>query len=611
MDRGNMARRSAVLVIGFVFLLVSSMSPGEPNSSRTTASTAPISGQIVLDSDQAIADRADSGSGTALDPFVIRDLEIIGQGYGGIIVMHTNVHFILRNIKVTGSGEPNSYDGIEFAGVTNGTIERCTFVNASANLGSLRNIRVIDNSFSGEGIIIGNIFVDGRADVSNITIAGNTLSNCSWDGISLNRCNNATVFSNQVNNCSYHAIGVAYSQNILITDNVLRDNGAGIEMWQDQGVSAVANQIEGSSGEGAVIEYSTEVSMHHNNFINNTVHFREEARREPVSISFGYPAGGNYYSNLSTPDLLSGPGQNLSGSDGILDEPFNATAHLIDEYPLAAPFTRSSAAETPFAHVVVLPRFGRLNKSFTLDASNTWDSKDPAFDMDYRWDWNNDGVWDTPYSSRMTVAYSYTGPGNSTVRMMARDSDGLTDETTCTLVVDRQAPVFTTDFAPGKVVFTKHQPIWINWTCEEDLSGLAMIENDPWSDRQFSVQINGHELGEIGGPDTGYMWMQGGGSFSVTSNLIIEGLPDGDYVVVIQAIDAAGNLAVLQIEFTIDTNPLSPSGPNGPWPLVAIIATMVAIVVAIAYLALKPRKGSPEASSVPGQVAVSRNGEGA
>ncbi|MBS7621602.1 hypothetical protein KEJ32_05780, partial [Candidatus Bathyarchaeota archaeon] len=52
----------------------------------------------------------------------------------------------------------------------------------------------------------------------------------------------------------------------------------------------------------------------------------------------GYPSGGNYWEGYSGADSNHGPGQNIAGSDGIIDTPYSPSAGIIDNYPLAAPF---------------------------------------------------------------------------------------------------------------------------------------------------------------------------------------------------------------------------------------------------------------------------------
>ncbi len=55
----------------------------------------------------------------------------------------------------------------------------------------------------------------------------------------------------------------------------------------------------------------------------------------------GYPSGGNYWSDYNGTDLYSGPGQNLSGGDGIGDTPYTnilGGTGAQDNYPLMEPW---------------------------------------------------------------------------------------------------------------------------------------------------------------------------------------------------------------------------------------------------------------------------------
>jgi parallel beta-helix repeat protein len=56
----------------------------------------------------------------------------------------------------------------------------------------------------------------------------------------------------------------------------------------------------------------------------------------PLAVVFdaGYPGGGNHWSNLTGPDVEHGPGQNLSGADGIVDVPLPISGTYVDHYPL-------------------------------------------------------------------------------------------------------------------------------------------------------------------------------------------------------------------------------------------------------------------------------------
>ena len=86
--------------------------------------------------------------------------------------------------------------------------------------------------------------------------------------------------------------------------------------------------------------------IHHNNFINNTVH---AVIHDPIWSYYpntwdnGYPSGGNYWSNVNETDLFSGPGQNMTGSDGIGDLPLRIAPRNTDQHPLMAPINTFDA----------------------------------------------------------------------------------------------------------------------------------------------------------------------------------------------------------------------------------------------------------------------------
>ena len=54
-----------------------------------------------------------------------------------------------------------------------------------------------------------------------------------------------------------------------------------------------------------------------------------------------YPSGGNYWNDYTGEDQYSGPGQNLTGPDGIGDNPYNIPdihgSKNKDRYPLMEP----------------------------------------------------------------------------------------------------------------------------------------------------------------------------------------------------------------------------------------------------------------------------------
>lgn len=87
---------------------------------------------------------------------------------------------------------------------------------------------------------------------------------------------------------------------------------------------------------------------------------------------------------------------------------------------------------------------------YTFDASASTDDEDYAASLKVCWDWDNDGTCDTAYSTVKTATHSFTDGGVQTVRLMVRDTDSDTDETTQGIQVGD----------PPTAAFTFIQPTW-------------------------------------------------------------------------------------------------------------------------------------------------------
>jgi hypothetical protein len=89
----------------------------------------------------------------------------------------------------------------------------------------------------------------------------------------------------------------------------------------------------------------------------------------------------------------------------------------------------------PVASVTVSPTTGPAGTVFTLDGSASSDPEDPLSALSFRWDFDDDGLWDTAYSSDPVATRSYDAIGTYVVHMMVKDSLGLADERACLVVV--------------------------------------------------------------------------------------------------------------------------------------------------------------------------------
>lgn len=81
----------------------------------------------------------------------------------------------------------------------------------------------------------------------------------------------------------------------------------------------------------------------------------------------------------------------------------------------------------PVAMFSLLPDSGTLQTIFSVDAAASFDPDGPDLLMTYRWDWNGDGTFDTPYLSDSTATQIYTDTGSYHIILEVKDADGLTD----------------------------------------------------------------------------------------------------------------------------------------------------------------------------------------
>ncbi len=84
----------------------------------------------------------------------------------------------------------------------------------------------------------------------------------------------------------------------------------------------------------------------------------------------------------------------------------------------------------PVASFTVAPLLGPLATDFHFDASSVSDAQDSSSLLQVRWDWDNDGIWDTPFSTHKTASYKFSSLGGKTIKLEVMDTNGLIESTT-------------------------------------------------------------------------------------------------------------------------------------------------------------------------------------
>jgi uncharacterized protein (TIGR02145 family) len=101
----------------------------------------------------------------------------------------------------------------------------------------------------------------------------------------------------------------------------------------------------------------------------------------------------------------------------------------------------------PHATFTVDPTTGSKSTYFNVDGSGSWDDEDPASALRVRWDWDNDGTYDTGWRSWKTESHQYSSSGFKTIKMEVKDTGDLTDTHTEMVIVESDTPCESvTDF---------------------------------------------------------------------------------------------------------------------------------------------------------------------
>ena len=264
----------------------------------------------------------------------------------------------------------------------------------------------------------------------NVTVRGNEMDGSGYSGFDFIAVEHSEMTANRLANVAY-AVRLSGCSNLTVSGNVVGFQGG-------YGLSLVAsrdNQLMSN-----YLTYGVDASLSGPATLNNTFYQNAlYASHASVSLSAagpntwdaGYPAGGNYWSWYAGADGCRGPAQDdCSGPDGIGDVPVDLGPGNADPYPLMAPVNTP-----PSASFAVSPSTGTVNDLFVADASATADAQDVPASLEVRWDWEGDGLWDTPWSAAKTAAHRYGMPEIYAARMEVRDSAGYLNATSRTVVV--------------------------------------------------------------------------------------------------------------------------------------------------------------------------------
>ena len=123
--------------------------------------------------------------------------------------------------------------------------------------------------------------------------------------------------------------------------------------------------------------------------------------------------------------------------------------------------------QEPHASFSVSPDGGFLQDIFIFNASSSSDPEDDNAKLYNRWDFDGDGSWDTEYTKDKTVQHQYENAGLYEVVLEVKDSEGLTNQSTYTLIVGgiNQSPAAPENPVPANNNTDASTLCTLEWTC--------------------------------------------------------------------------------------------------------------------------------------------------
>ncbi|MCX6225699.1 MAG: hypothetical protein NTV01_13270, partial [Bacteroidia bacterium] len=165
----------------------------------------------------------------------------------------------------------------------------------------------------------------------------------------------------------------------------------------------------------------------------------------------------------------------------------------------------------PKAYFRISPPTGESTMSFVLDGRSSIDAEDILQFLEFRWDLDNDSIWDTEFSSYPYLIQHFPVPGIHQLRMEVRDRHGLSDQATATVETYGINPDTSQFVDPRDGQSYRMVRIGGTWWMAENLNFGIMIRDTQMSGdngiyEKYCYQNDPTLKGPSGGYYTYYHW---------------------------------------------------------------------------------------------------------
>jgi parallel beta-helix repeat protein len=284
-----------------------------------------------------------------------------------LMVSIFSITFHLKPVKASGTIYIRADGSIEPADGRISTADGVTYYftdNISDSLVVQRSYIVID----GRGFAVQGSNNTGTGieldDVVNVTILSAIIKDFEY-GIRLLRADLASISGCAIMANSYGISADSCVGGIVSVNSIMDSGVVGVQL-SNSSYNVICKNDVTTNNYGIQIENSSDNKFFHNNFLHNSVQVSIPLSDSSNVWDNGYPSCGNYWSDYSGTDSLSGPGQNEAGSDGVGDWFYFIDGANGDPYPLMNPWTPSF---TVLDHMVI----ANQNAPKTLDPARCYD----------------------------------------------------------------------------------------------------------------------------------------------------------------------------------------------------------------------------------------------
>lgn len=250
-----------------------------------------------------------------------------------------------------------------------------------------------------------------KVTTNNVNISGFKIQNTGGSHycVFLDTITGCEISNNYLRNGG-HGIYLGSSDSNTISDNNIKDNNVGIYLSNSDSNTIISNNIQNNNANGIFLSSSSSGNtIYLNDFSSNM----DSNAKDYGLNNWDYTLQGNYWDDYNGVD---------DNNDGKGDTPYIIPGGSNqDNYPLGY-FAGGNLAPTANAGG---PYTGQTNSEIEFDGSGSTDSDGNI--VGYRWDWTNDGTYETGWLSKSTTTNIYSQAGTYTVKLQVKDNDGATD----------------------------------------------------------------------------------------------------------------------------------------------------------------------------------------